>query len=37
MKQLVINILEDKYSFFRKVLKNFSFVEIDEKQSKFLE
>jgi len=37
MKQLVINIPDSEYNFFMKVIKNFSFVEIDEKKNKLLE
>jgi len=37
MKQLVINIPDSEYHFFMKVIKNFSFVEIDEKKNKLLE
>lgn len=37
MKQLVINIPDDEYQFFIKVIKNFSFIEIDEKKNKLLE
>lgn len=36
MKQIVLNIPESEYSFFMKVIKNFSFVEVDEKRSKLL-
>jgi hypothetical protein len=37
MKQLVLNIPESEYSFFMKVIRNFTFVEIDEKKNKMLE
>ena len=37
MKQLVLNIPENEYSFFMKVIKNFPFVEIDTKKNKLLE
>ena len=37
MKQLVINIPDSEYRFFMKVIKSFSFVEIDEKKNKLLE
>ena len=37
MKQLVLNIPESEYRFFMKVIKNFPFVEIDEKKNKLLE
>jgi hypothetical protein len=37
MKQLVINIPDSEYNFFMKVIKNVSFVEIDEKKNKLLE
>jgi len=37
MKQLVLNIPESEYRFFIKVIKNFPFVEIDEKKNKLLE
>ena len=45
MKQLILNIAENKYIFFLKVLENFSFVKVAEekevkltsKQKKFVE
>jgi hypothetical protein len=37
MKQLVLNIPESEYRFFMKVIKNFPFVEVDEKKNKLLE
>jgi hypothetical protein len=37
MKHLVINIPDNEYRFFVKVLKSFSFVEVDEKKSKLME
>jgi len=37
MKQLVIKIPDSEYRFFMRVIKNFSFVEIDEKQNSLLE
>jgi hypothetical protein len=37
MKQIVLNIPESEYRFFMKVIKNFSFVEVDEKKNKLLE
>lgn len=37
MKQLVLNIPESEYRFFLKVIKNFPFVEVDEKKNKLLE
>jgi hypothetical protein len=37
MKQIVINIPESEYRFFMKVIRNFSFVEVDEKKNKLLE
>lgn len=37
MKQLLINIPDSEYNFFMKVIKNFSFVQIDEKKNKLLE
>lgn len=37
MKQLVLNIPESEYHFFLKVIKNFSFVEVDEKKNRQLE
>jgi hypothetical protein len=37
MKQLVIKIPDSEYNFFMKVIKNFSFVEIDERKNKLLE
>ena len=36
MKRLVLNILDSEYRFFMKVIKNFSFVEVDEKRTKLL-
>jgi hypothetical protein len=37
MKQLVINIPDNEYRFFMKVIKNFPFVEVDERKNKLLE
>ena len=37
MKQLVINIPDSEFRFFMKVIKNFPFVEVDEKKNKLLE
>lgn len=37
MKQVVLNIPESEYHFFMKVIKNFPFVEVDEKKNKLLE
>lgn len=37
MKQLVLNIPESEYRFFMKVIRNFPFVEVDEKKNKLLE
>lgn len=37
MKQLVLNIPESEYRFFMKLIKNFPFVEVDEKKNKLLE
>jgi hypothetical protein len=37
MRQLVLNIPESEYRFFMKVIKNFPFVEVDEKKNKLLE
>jgi ribosomal protein S4E len=37
MKQLVINIPDNQYRFFIKVLKSFPFVQIDAKKNKLLE
>jgi hypothetical protein len=37
MKQLVLNIPESEYRFFMKVIKNFPFVEVDEKKNKLIE
>ena len=37
MKQVVLNIPESEYHFFMKVIKNFPFVEVDEKKSRLLE
>jgi hypothetical protein len=37
MKQIVLNIQDSEYRFFRKMIKNFSFVEIDEKANRLLE
>jgi hypothetical protein len=37
MKQLVLNIPESEYQFFMKVIRNFPFVEVDEKKNKLLE
>jgi hypothetical protein len=37
MKQLVLNIPENEYRFFMRVLRSFPFVEIDEKKIRLLE
>lgn len=37
MKQLVLNIPDNEYRFFLKVIKSFPFVEVDEKKKKLLE
>jgi len=37
MKQVVLNIPESESRFFMKVIKNFPFVEVDEKKNKLLE
>jgi len=37
MIQVVLNIPENEYQFFMKVVKNFTFVEVDEKKNKLLE
>jgi len=37
MKQVVLNIPDNEYQFFMKVIKNFPFVKIDEKRNKLLE
>ncbi len=37
MKQIVLNIPESEYRFFMKVIKNFPFVEVDEKKNRLLE
>lgn len=37
MKQLVLNIPESEYRFFMKVIRNFPFVEVDEKKNKLIE
>lgn len=37
MKQVVLNIPESEYRFFMKVIKNFPFVEVDEKKNRLLE
>lgn len=37
MKRLVLNIPDSEYRFFMKVIRNFSFVEIDKKKNKLLE
>lgn len=37
MKRLVLNIPDSEYRFFMKVIRNFSFVEVDEKRTKLLE
>ncbi|MDO9580449.1 MAG: hypothetical protein Q7J06_07765 [Bacteroidales bacterium] len=37
MKQLVINIPDNEYRFFMKVIKSFPFVEVDEKKNKLLD
>ena len=37
MKRLVLNIPDNEYRFFMKVIRNFPFVEVDEKINKLLE
>ena len=37
MKRLVLNIPDNEYRFFMKVIRNFPFVEVDEKKNKLLE
>ena len=37
MKQVVINIPENEYRFFMKVIKSFPFAEVDDKKTKLLE
>ncbi|MBW8051061.1 MAG: hypothetical protein FVQ77_12130 [Cytophagales bacterium] len=37
MKHLVLKIPEREFSFFMKVVKNFSFIEVDEKRNKLLD
>ena len=37
MKKVVLNIPESEYRFFMRVIKNFPFVEVDEKKSRLLE
>lgn len=37
MKQVVLNVPESEHRFFMKVIKNFPFVEVDEKKNKPLE
>ncbi|MBW6537758.1 MAG: hypothetical protein K0B11_22305 [Mariniphaga sp.] len=37
MKQVVLKVPDSEYQFFMKVIKSFSFVEIDEKLNKLLE
>lgn len=37
MKQVVLNIPDNEYQFFMKVIKNFPFVKVDEKKNKLLE
>jgi len=37
MKRLVLNIPDSEYRFFMKVIKNFPFVEVEEKRNKLLE
>ncbi|MBU2649694.1 MAG: hypothetical protein KKA81_02060 [Bacteroidetes bacterium] len=37
MRQIVINISENEYKFFMKLIKNFPFIQVDEKKSKLLE
>ena len=37
MKQVVLNIPDNEYQFFMKVIKNFPFVKIDEKKNRLLE
>lgn len=37
MKRLVLNIPDSEYRFFMKVIRNFPFVEVDEKSNKLLE
>jgi hypothetical protein len=36
MKQIVLNVPESEYNFFMKVIKNFPFVEVDERKNKLL-
>jgi hypothetical protein len=36
MKQIVLNIPDSEYHFFMKVIKNFPFVEVDERKNKLL-
>jgi len=37
MKRLVLNIPDSEYRFFMKVIRNFPFVEVDQKRTKLLE
>jgi len=37
MKQVVINIPDNEYRFFIKVIKSFPFAEVDDKKTKLLE
>ena len=37
MKKVVLNIPESEYQFFMRVIKNFPFVEVDEKKTRLLE
>lgn len=37
MKQVVLNIPDNEYRFFLKVIRNFPLVEVDEKKTKLLD
>ena len=37
MKQVVLNIPDSEYHFFMKIIKNFSFVKVDEKKNRLME
>ena len=37
MKKVVLNIPESEYQFFMRLIKNFPFVEVDEKKTRLLE
>jgi ribosomal protein S4E len=37
MRKIVVNIPENEYRFFMKVIRNFPFAKIDEKKSRLLE